>query len=82
MLGYQESLTDPSYAGQAVVMTYPLIGNYGVAEEDAESSRAWAEALVVKELSSIPSNHRSDHSLGDWLAQNERPDVVSPAHIS
>ena len=67
MTGYHEILTDPSYAGQTVLMTYPLIGNYGVAEEDAESDRAWAEAFIIKELSSIPSNHRSDCSLDDWL---------------
>jgi carbamoyl-phosphate synthase small subunit len=67
MSGYHEILTDPSYSGQAVLMTYPLIGNYGVAEEDAESSKAWAEAFVLREISSIPSNHRSDISLPDWL---------------
>ena len=71
MTGYHEILTDPSYAGQVVVMTYPQIGNYGVAEEDAESSRAWAEAFVMKEMSSIPSSHRATSSLPDWLrAQN------------
>lgn len=69
MSGYHEILTDPSYAGQVVLMTYPLIGNYGVAEEDAESDRAWAEAFVVKELSSIASNFRSNIPLGDWLAR-------------
>lgn len=69
MSGYHEILTDPSYAGQVVLMTYPLIGNYGVAEEDAESDRAWAEAFVVKELSSIASNFRSDIPLGDWLTR-------------
>ncbi|MEE8147865.1 MAG: glutamine-hydrolyzing carbamoyl-phosphate synthase small subunit [Longimicrobiales bacterium] len=69
MSGYHEILTDPSYAGQVVLMTYPLIGNYGVAEEDAESARAWPEAFVVKELSSIPSSHRSDLSLGTWLSR-------------
>jgi len=67
MSGYHEILTDPSYAGQVVLMTYPLIGNYGVAEEDAESARAWPEAFVVKELSSIPSSHRSDLPLDAWL---------------
>jgi len=67
MTGYHEILTDPSYAGQVVLMTYPLIGNYGIAEEDAESGRAWAEAFVVKELSAIASNFRSTMSLGDWL---------------
>ena len=69
MTGYHEILTDPSYAGQLVVMTYPLIGNYGVAEEDAESERAWAEALVIKELSAIASSHRSDLPLEQWLRE-------------
>ena len=70
MSGYQEILTDPSYAGQVVIMTYPLIGNYGIAEEDSESGRAWAEAFVVRELSNITSNHRADYSLGDWLKKS------------
>jgi carbamoyl-phosphate synthase small subunit len=70
MTGYHEILTDPSYAGQTVVMTYPLIGNYGVAEEDAESSGAWPEAFVMKEMSSLPSNHRSQLSLREWLTKN------------
>lgn len=67
MTGYQEILTDPSYAGQGVVMTYPLIGNYGVSDEDMESSRCWAEAFVIKELSEISSNHRSNERLDEWL---------------
>ena len=67
MSGYHEILTDPSYAGQAVVMTYPQIGNYGVVEEDAESDGAWAECLIIKEMSSLPSNHRATSSLPDWL---------------
>ena len=67
MSGYQEILTDPSYCGQVVIMTYPLIGNYGVASEDDESGRGWAEAFVMKEMSSLHSNHRADSSLGDWL---------------
>ena len=70
MTGYQEILTDPSYAGQVVIMTYPLIGNYGVADEDAESARAWAEAFVVREMSSVASSHRATHSLPEWLAAN------------
>ena len=69
MTGYQEILTDPSYAGQGVVLTYPLIGNYGIADEDMESSRPWAEALVIKELTSITSNHRATESLADWLTR-------------
>ena len=70
MTGYHEILTDPSYAGQTVVMTYPLIGNYGVADEDAESAAAWPEAFVIKEMAARASNHRSDVALGDWLARN------------
>jgi len=67
MTGYHEILTDPSYSGQTVLMTYPLIGNYGVAEEDAESGRAWCEGFIVKEMCDRPSSHRSDLSLPDWL---------------
>jgi carbamoyl-phosphate synthase small subunit len=67
MCGYHEILTDPSYAGQVVIMTYPLIGNYGVAEEDAESGRAWAEAFVIKEMSAVHSNFRANMSLPEWL---------------
>jgi len=68
MSGYQEILTDPSYFGQVVVMTYPLIGNYGIVAEDDESGAAWPEAFVMKEMSSIPSNRRATSSLPDWLA--------------
>jgi len=70
MSGYHEILTDPSYAGQAVVMTYPLIGNYGVAEEDAESRGAWPEAFILREMSAISSSHRADGTLPDWLREN------------
>jgi carbamoyl-phosphate synthase small subunit len=69
MSGYHEILTDPSYAGQVVLMTYTQIGNYGVAEEDAESDRAWPEAFVCREMSSIHSNHRATHSLPQWLTE-------------
>jgi carbamoyl-phosphate synthase small subunit len=69
MSGYQEILTDPSYAGQVVTMTYPLIGNYGVTDADDESNRAWPEAFVLKEMSEIRSNHRSTASLPDWLTE-------------
>jgi carbamoyl-phosphate synthase small subunit len=69
MTGYQEILTDPSYYGQIVAMTYPLIGNYGIAREDDESDKAWAEAFVIKEMSSIPSSRRADLSLPDWLKE-------------
>ncbi|TAN62320.1 carbamoyl-phosphate synthase small subunit [bacterium] len=67
--GYQEIITDPSYKGQIVAMTYPLIGNYGVNEEDIESCKPWLEGFVVKELSAIRSNWRSTMSLDEYLAK-------------
>jgi carbamoyl-phosphate synthase small subunit len=67
--GYQEIITDPSYKGQVVCMTYPLIGNYGVCPEDDESGRPWVEALVVREACRHPSSHRSTESLPDYLAR-------------
>jgi carbamoyl-phosphate synthase small subunit len=66
--GYQEVLTDPSYAGQIVTMTCPLIGNYGVNDADLESARAQPSGFVVRELSNIASNYRATSELGDWLA--------------
>ena len=69
MSGYQEILTDPSYCGQGVAMTYPQIGNYGTTPEDDESSRCWAEALVVKQMSPIVSNWRSKQSLKEYLCE-------------
>ncbi len=69
MVGYQEILTDPSYAGQGVVMSYPLIGNYGVNPEDDESVRAWPEAFVVRHLSPRGSNFRNEGTLDDYLKQ-------------
>jgi carbamoyl-phosphate synthase small subunit len=68
LCGYQEVLTDPSYAGQIVTMTCPLIGNYGVNEGDMESLRAQPRGFVVRELSHTASNYRSTRELGDWLA--------------
>jgi len=67
MTGYQEVLTDPSYAGQIVCMTYPLIGNYGVNEHDSESARPWVEGFVVREASRIVSNWRADDNLPEYL---------------
>lgn len=67
MTGYQEILTDPSYKGQMVTMTYPLIGNYGVNPEDVESGRPWAEGFIVKEYSEYPSNWRSRGSLDSYM---------------
>ena len=67
MTGYQEILTDPSYHGQIVAMTYPLIGNYGVNDQDAESRRPWVRGFVIRELSGRVSNHRSGGSLPAYL---------------
>jgi len=67
MTGYQEILTDPSYCGQMVTMTYPLIGNYGVNTEDVESSKPWVSGFIVKEYSEYPSNFRSEGSLDSYL---------------
>jgi len=71
LTGYQEILTDPSYCGQMVVMTYPLIGNYGVNEEDIESSKPWLEGFIVKENSRIASNFRKTASLSDYLKKHK-----------
>jgi carbamoyl-phosphate synthase small subunit len=70
MTGYQEILTDPSYKGQIVTMTYPLIGNYGVNPEDTESRRPWVEGFIVRELSIIPSNWRSTMDLAEYLQKH------------
>ena len=78
MTGYQEVLTDPSYAGQIVCMTYPLIGNYGVNNEDPESSRPWVEGFVVREASRVASNWRASESLDDYL---KRWNIVAIDHI-
>ena len=75
MSGYQEILTDPSYCGQMVTMTYPLIGSYGVNEEDVESDRIQVRALLVKEYQEYPSNYRSQKSLADYLKASGIPGV-------
>jgi carbamoyl-phosphate synthase small subunit len=78
MSGYQEILTDPSYAGQIVCMTYPLIGNYGVNEEDTESRRPWVEGFVVREASRVASNWRSTETLDSYLKRHK---IVGIEHI-
>jgi len=78
MTGYQEILTDPSYAGQIVCMTYPLIGNYGVNESDVESRRPWVEGFVVREASRIRSNWRATKSLDEYLSENN---IVGIEHV-
>ena len=75
MTGYLEVLTDPSYAGQAVVMTYPLIGNYGICREDMESGRPWPDGYIVRELSRIPSNFRSEGTIQDFLKEYDIPGI-------
>ena len=67
MTGYQEILTDPSYNGQIVTMTYPLIGNYGCNPEDVESHRPWVEGFIIKELAALPCNWRKQETLVDFL---------------
>ena len=73
MTGYLEVMTDPSYAGQAVVMTYPLIGNYGICHEDMESYRPWIDGLIVRELSEVASNFRNEDSIQNFLIKNNIP---------
>jgi len=75
MSGYQEILTDPSYAGQIVAMTYPLIGNTGVNEEDAESRRPFLEAFIVRRMTPHPSNWRISEPLTDYLEKHRIPAI-------
>ncbi len=76
MTGYLEVLTDPSYAGQAVVMTYPLIGNYGVCYEDMESLQGWPNGYIVREISRRPSNFRSEDSIETFLKAQNIPGIT------
>ncbi|MCD8118566.1 MAG: carbamoyl phosphate synthase small subunit [Lachnospiraceae bacterium] len=76
MTGYLEILTDPSYAGQAVVMTYPLIGNYGISHEDEESRRAWPDGYIVREISRRYSNFRSTDSIEHYLKKHDIPGIA------
>ena len=78
MTGYQEILTDPSYTEQIVTLTYPHIGNTGVNAEDVESDKVWAKALVIRDLSLLASNFRSEHTLSEYLVSNN---VVGIADI-
>ncbi len=75
MVGYLEMLSDPSYAGEGLVLTYPLIGNCGVNQEDWESDRLWPEALIIKELSRNPSNFRSQGDLETLLKEHDIPGI-------
>lgn len=76
MTGYLEVLTDPSYAGQTVCMTYPLIGNYGICYEDAESLRPWPDGYIVRELSRVPSNFRSEGTIQNFLKRFDIPGIA------
>ncbi len=75
MTGYLEVLTDPSYAGQAVCMTYPLMGNYGICEDDMQSDRAWTDGFIVHEVSGWYSNFRSHSSLQSFLLKHDIPGI-------
>ncbi len=75
MTGYLEVLTDPSYAGQTVCMTYPLIGNYGICHEDMESAKPWPDGYIVHELSRLPSNFRSEDTIQNFLKKNDIPGI-------
>lgn len=76
MTGYLEVLTDPSYAGQAVCMTYPLIGNYGICYEDQESLKPWPDGYIVRELSRLPSNFRSEDTIQHFLEVHDIPGIA------
>lgn len=75
MTGYLEVLTDPSYAGQAVVMTYPLIGNYGICRKDMESRSSSTDGFIVRELSRLGSNFRSEQSIQEFLLEQNIPGI-------
>src|SRR5438270_7300842 len=75
MTGYQEVLTDPSYAGQMLCMTYPLQGNYGTRAADGESQRPWARGFIARWACERPSHHSSDAALGDYLTQHGVPGI-------
>ena len=76
MCGYTELLTDPSYAGQGVVMTFPLIGNYGICYEDMESAKPWPDGYIVRELSRMPSNFRCEGTIQEFLEKHDIPGIA------
>ena len=78
MTGYQEILTDPSYNGQIVMMTYPHIGNYGISVYDMESNRPFARGFIVREFSRIASNHRSNQGLQSFMEQHRIVGIEHP----
>ena len=70
MVGFQETLTDPSYYGQIITQTYPLIGNYGMNKDDMESDKIWAKGYIVREACKTPSNWRCEETLDSFLKKN------------
>ncbi len=76
LAGYQEVITDPSYAGQVIAFTYPHIGNYGISETDSESDRPFCRGVIVRDLAHRPSNWRSTADLGTWLASHGVPGIT------
>lgn len=76
MVGYPEIFTDPSYCGQGMCLTYPLIGNYGIIPEDYESKKMWMSAIFIHELAPLPSNFRTKETLNEFLVENEVPGLV------
>lgn len=76
MTGYQESLTDPSYHGQVLMFTYPMVGNYGVNADDWESDKVWPRAVVVREWCREPSHRKSTMTLHEWLVQQKVPGIA------
>ena len=84
MTGYLEILTDPSYAGQSVVMTYPLIGNYGICMEDMESIHPWPKALIVRECAKLASNVRNEMTLDEFLKKYDVPGIsgIDTRHLT
>ena len=75
VMGYQEIVTDPAYCGQILAMTYSLIGNYGIVEEDSESPAPQAAAIVIGELSNLHSSWRADSPMGEWLKKHNTPGI-------
>ncbi len=75
MTGYLEIFTDPSYAGQGVTLTYPLIGNYGIITNDVESRKIWIKAVFIHELAELESNFRAETNLNDYLRENNIPRI-------
>lgn len=82
MVGYQEIISDPSYTYQAVVMTYPLIGNYGMADDDFETKTPTIGALIVREYNDLPSNFRSTATLSEVMKKHGIPGIYSIDTVS